>query len=117
MVENIAIRLKDYDMYAHAKTYEAYSLEAILADDLEMPKPEEFFKNLHQDSDSEGNYQVPEEAFSFGEKTDSEDSLNLWKEEDEYLQKNKGDIFSKDDAKVAKIKTKTCLKKEEKLKN
>jgi hypothetical protein len=64
MVENIAMRLKNYDMYTHAKTYEAYSLEAILADDLEMPKPEDFFKNLQQDSDSEGNNLVPEEVYS-----------------------------------------------------
>ena len=47
LVENIAMRLKDYDMFAHAKTFEAYSLEAILADDLGMPTPENFFKELH----------------------------------------------------------------------
>ena len=100
LAQNIALRLQNYDMYEHAKMYDANTVEGMLANDTELQTYNQFLTNIQHHSDPENDDKddkKDEDSFDSG--IHSQDSFELWKEEDDYLQNNQGDILGMEEGK------------------
>jgi hypothetical protein len=101
-------------MYEHAKRYEDNTVEGFLAEDAEMQTYDEFLKEINKDIESDNDGKPIMKLQYSSDETDSNDSLKNWREKDDFLQVNQGDLLGMDEL-VEKPKTKTQLKKEAKF--
>jgi hypothetical protein len=53
LVQSMALRLKNYDMYEHAKRFEEHTVEGMLAEDAEMQTYDMFLQDIQQDVESD----------------------------------------------------------------